>query len=311
MTESSISAAAEESYPIRALREGIANAVAHAAYFEQHGDVLVEVYPDKLVISNLCLPEAAHFANKWFSRSRNTINRLLMEVLRIAGYVDELGRGKNLLFSESLKAGKRVPIVEVEKAGQFSRWRLHLYGGVRDEIQLRLLGRLRDLYKNEHKAMVASALVLWSNRPVSDIAKYIDGESKPHFQEIISDINGPVFFYEKRDELVPQRWVRVLLEEGKDSKALTVAEEEHLRRFVYDICGKYQGGIITPKELRKLAHMGETRSEKSLTSTLLRKWVREEHVEVVKYGVYRFKEPERTSEEIGAIIEKLLESRAS
>jgi predicted HTH transcriptional regulator len=65
-----------EAYPIKALKEGLANAVAHAAYFDSAGDVIVELFPDKVCISNLCLRESQYFANKWFSRSHKTINRV-------------------------------------------------------------------------------------------------------------------------------------------------------------------------------------------------------------------------------------------
>ena len=53
-----------------------------------------------------------------------TINGLLMEVLRVAGHVDELGRGKNLIFSDSIKNGKRSPEVILERAGRYDRWKL-------------------------------------------------------------------------------------------------------------------------------------------------------------------------------------------
>ena len=53
-------------YPEKALREALANAVAHAAYFEQDRDLILELYPDHLSISNLCLRESVYFANRWF-----------------------------------------------------------------------------------------------------------------------------------------------------------------------------------------------------------------------------------------------------
>jgi predicted HTH transcriptional regulator len=39
-----------EPYPKRALKESIANAVAHAAYFESDGDIIIELYPDRIII---------------------------------------------------------------------------------------------------------------------------------------------------------------------------------------------------------------------------------------------------------------------
>jgi predicted HTH transcriptional regulator len=161
-------------YPVRAVREALANAVAHAAYFENDGEIIIEAFEDCLSISNLCVRESEYFANKWFSRSHKTINRLLMESLRLSGHVDELGLGKNVIFAESLRNGKRPPQVNVEPGHRYDRWRLYLYGGHRDETQLRLLQRCRQTYPDERKALIANALVLWRDRPVAEIRKFID-----------------------------------------------------------------------------------------------------------------------------------------
>ena len=99
----------ERHFSDRALKESLANAVAHAACFENDGEIMLEVYPDCITVSNLCIKESTYFANRWFSRSHKTVNGVLMEALRIAGFVDELGRGKNVIFSESIKTGKRPP----------------------------------------------------------------------------------------------------------------------------------------------------------------------------------------------------------
>ena len=71
---------------------------------------------------------------------------------------------------------------------------------------------------SQHKALIARALILWNKQPVSQIKRYIDSESVPLFAEVLRDLDGPILFYEKEDRIVLQRWVRVLLEEGKDSK---------------------------------------------------------------------------------------------
>ena len=133
----------EKPYPERALSEALANAVAHAAYFEKDGEIILELYRDHLSISNLCLRESTYFANRWFSHSHNTINSLLMEVLRIAKHVDELGSGKKLIFSESIRNGKHMPEVFIEQAGRYKRWKLSLYGGTQDKLKLKLLKRIR------------------------------------------------------------------------------------------------------------------------------------------------------------------------
>jgi hypothetical protein len=278
-----------ESFSTKALHETIANAVAHAAYLEQNGDIILEVHCDRIEISNLCFPEAAYFANRWFSKSHKTYNGILMESLRLVRAVDELGLGKTLIYSESIKSGRRSPEVYVEKAGRLNRWRTVLHGGKRDIKQLQLLGRLRQIYNNsEHKVMIATALVLWKDRPVSDLRQYIDGDSAPHFAEVLSDLNGPIFYFEKEDRIVPHRWVTVLLGEGKQSKALSQAEKEGLYQFACQLHSQYNDGYITPKELRKLAHMTDSQSERVLISKLLREWKQEGRIIRARRGTYRF-----------------------
>jgi len=245
------------------------------------------------------------FANKWFSRSHKTVNRLLMETLRVARLVDELGRGKNVIFRESIFAGKRPPQAMTERAGHYSRWKLVLYDGTRDDRQLRLLERLRDHYGNdEHKALIANALVLWRSQSVSTIKGYVDDESFPVFQEVLEDANGPVFFYEGADEIIPSRWINVLLRDGKDSKQLSEAEEFHLYDVLYHIHANFHQGIVTTDDVRKMARFGKTSSENALLSKLFRKWAAEGKVEKIKSGRYRFLK-DNTPRKTASLWEKL------
>jgi hypothetical protein len=278
----------ERHFSERALKEALANAVAHAAYFENDGEIMVEVYPDCITVSNLCIEESTAFANRWFSRSHKTINGLLMETLRIAGYVDELGVGKNLIFSDSIKSGKRPPEVHIETAGRYQRWKLMVYGGKEDRKLVRLLERCREIYKDERKALIALALVLWRDRSVTEIRSYVDGDFARQFVEVLTGAEGPIFYYPEKEKIYLTRWAAVLLGEGKDSKALSKAEEEHLQNFSFEICSKYHGGIITPQLLRELAHMSETKSEQVLSSTILSKWTREGIVQKAGKGKYEF-----------------------
>ena len=292
-------------YSNLALKEAFSNAVAHAAYFENNGEIVIEIYPDKLSVSNLCIRDSEYFANKWFSRSHKTINKALMETLRLSGFVDELGRGKNLIFAESLKYGKKPPQVVLEKCGRYDRWRLYLYGGSQDKTQIKLLTRLKELYKDEHKALIANALVLWRGQPVSNIKNYIDGDSLPLLVDVLNDTRGPIFYYSEKDELVLRRWVRVLIGEGKDSKQLSAAEGKDILEFARKIRLQYDHGFVTPKDLRYLADMGDTKSEKVLSSELFKKWEKKGEVKRIRKGLYQFEQP-KTTIDIKALITKIL-----
>jgi predicted HTH transcriptional regulator len=275
-------------YSERALKEGFANAVAHAAYFEGDGEIMLEIHTDRIVISNLCIRESTYFANRWFSRSHKTINGLLMEVLRVAGSVDELGRGKHLIFSQSIELGQPAPEVIIEKAGKYERWKLIIYGANPQPTMLRLLERAREIYKDERKALIALALVLWRDKPVKEIRNYVDGDFARQFAEVLSGIEGPIFYYEKEDRITLRRWAEVLIGEGKDSKDLSPGEEERLQQRAYDLQNNYNNGIITPKDLRKLCPMGNTKSEQVLSSSILKRWHANGIVERLGHGKYKF-----------------------
>ncbi len=275
-------------YPFKALKEGFANAVAHAAYFDGDGDVILELFPDRLCVSNLCLRESQYFANKWFSRSHKTVNKVLMEALRLSGIVDELGRGKNLIFAESLRNGMMPPEVVLEKGGRYDRWRLFLYGGAQDSQHLRIFQRLKEMYGDEQKALIAHALVLWSGHTVSSIRQYVDGDSSRMFAQVLSDSNGPIFYYQKNDQIVLRRWVRVLLGEGKDSKQLSPVEDEELLEFSSKMQLQFSHGYLTPKELRGYAGMGDTPSEVVLSSQILKRWTVMGKIKKIKKGLYQF-----------------------
>jgi len=281
---------------ITSIKEGLANAVAHAAYFEDNGDIILEIYNNRLIINNLCLPESRYFANKWFSRSHKTVNNLLMETLRLSGHVDELGRGKNLIYTESIKHGHLSPEVIVEKAGRYDRWRLIIYSESINRKDKMMLGRLKKMYDSDIKAQIANALVLWRNKKVSEIKKYIDGESFPLFEEILKDFNGPVFYYEKDDSLNLRRWSRIIIEEGQDSKTFTTAEEESILTLAYEICTKYHHDMLTVKYFRELARMGNSSAEVTLSSNTLKKWAKSGILQKVKKGTYMFiKSPDTDS----------------
>ena len=144
------------------------------------------------------------------------------------------------------------------------------------------------MYHDEHKALIANALVLWHGHTVSNIRQYVDGESSDIFAEVLADLNGPIFYYQKNDQIFLRRWVRILLGEGKDSKQLSADEEEDLLEFASKIQIEHNRGYITPKELREHAGMGHTPSEVVLSSQILRRWTEQGKTKRVKKGVYQF-----------------------
>lgn len=277
-------------YASRALKEAIANAVAHSAFFENDGEVTIEVYRDRLVVSNLCIRGTTYFANKWFSRGRKAVNSLLMEVLRMAGFVDSLGLGKKMIFSEVLKKGKRPPQVYLERAGRYSRWKLELPSGVKDDRRLRLLERCRQVYDNEEEALMSMALVLWRERGLEEVAKYVDDEYADTFARVLVGSKSPVSVDFSTKELKLKRWAEVLIGEGQDSKKLSKEEEQELEHAARQYAQEEGDGMIAPKDLRRLAGMGNSSSERTQSSRILKRWEQNGKVEKVRHGKYAFSE---------------------
>lgn len=306
-TLSSLNRKIRNSIPVKVLKETLANAVAHAAYYENNGEIIIEVYPDKIIVGNLALPESGFYANKWFSRSHKTYNRLLMETLRVSGVVDELGRGKNIIYSELLKNGNKPPEIYIEKAGRFSRWNLCIYVEGIDKKILRLYDVIQSNYATSIKSQMAFSLVLWKGKPVSEIKKYIDGESEKAFLEIINDLKGPVFYWQERDEIVLRRWARLIIEEGRDTKKFTSAEEQDLIKSLHELSKKYWGSFFTLKQLREFASIGDTPSAIQQSCKMVSNWEKEKIVKKIKKGEYKFIEKKGTNaDEALNILKELL-----
>jgi hypothetical protein len=129
---------------------------------------------------------------------------------------------------------------------------------------------------------------LWRDKPVKEIRNYVDGDFARQFADVLSGIKGPIFYYEREDRVTLRRWAEVLIGEGKDSKALSPGEEERLQTLAYDIQTKYNNGIITPKDLRELCDMGNTKSEVVLSSSILKRWHSKGFLEKQRHGKYKF-----------------------
>ena len=274
-------------YPDEALREALANALAHAAYQERDGELIVECFSDRVEISNLCFPAAGGLANRWFSRAHHSFNPLLMETLRLSNDVDELGRGKSRIMRASLRHGCRVPVVDLESASLYTRWRLKLFARTMDDTHTRLIDRLSSMYHDDQKALVAYALILWRDLPLEQIAQFVDHEWKPYFLSIIYDSRGPVYFDSTSKSIRLSRWVSILLGEGKDSKKLNEQELDRLFDAGIRAQSERSDGCLAPREMRALAGMADSNSEKNLVSQILTHWVTQGRAERLGRGRYR------------------------
>lgn len=157
-------------------------------------------------------------------------------------------------------------------------------------------------------ALIAGALVLWRNKKVAEIRQYVDGDFAAQFAEVLSSLDGPIFYSPETDQIFLTRWARILLGEGKDSKGLSKVEEIQLLSRTHNHCWESNMGEVTPADLRRLCQMGDTQSEKSLSSRIIAKWMADGHLTRLAQGRYRFSQPPPTRKELQKALEELLAS---
>ncbi len=103
-------------FPEDAIRECVVNAVMHRDYFDDTGDVLVEVFKNKLTISN---PGGLvkGLREEDFGKVSRTRNQLVADLLLRAGYVEKMGTGILRIKEAMRKAG--LPSPEFSFNGSF------------------------------------------------------------------------------------------------------------------------------------------------------------------------------------------------
>ena len=98
-------------YPKPAYREAIVNAIMHRDYFQKSGDVLVEVFKNKIIVSN---PGGLvkWLKEKDFGKYSRPRNQLIASLLSKTEYVEKIGTGINRIRNAMRHAGLPQPIFE-------------------------------------------------------------------------------------------------------------------------------------------------------------------------------------------------------
>ena len=286
----SLSVTEEKPYPDSVLREVLTNAVAHSAFEKKEREVKVELYKNRIKISNHCSAKSTAFINKKFSQGHFSYNPFLMKILRKAKFSDELGTGKNKIFRHIIESGKREPLFEYQKiSDDYGIWSVTIYNEQPNQNFLKLLEKLRKLYENDtDKYKISAAMVLWKNKTLKEIFSYIDEYHKKIISEILSSGNSPFLLtpeYTGKKDKEPEvkihlkRWVKVQLE-GQESKVFSRSEEntfkEILKNYVYK---ENRDGHITNKEARQLFGLSDSQSEIVQLSKLFQQWEKNGFIE--------------------------------
>ena len=312
----SLSVMEEMPYSGPALREVLVNAVAHSAFEKRQGNIKVELYPDRVVVSNHCLPSAEAFINKRFSKDSFSYNPFLMKVLRMAQFSEELGMGKSRIFKYIIEDGKREPLFEYGKVpkgyGDYGVWSVTLYNEKLNDNVLSLLKELKIRYGNKvDKYKLSSALVLWKNKSLEEILSYMDKHHERLTLEILTEDKSPFSVTsetlksgKKRLTLDLKRWGLLRLK-GQESKVFSEREEnkakEELRDYAYE---KERQGHITNREARQILGLSDSKSEQVQVSRMFQKWEKENFVErLQKKGLWRVRK--RFDDEYASLLQYL------
>lgn len=98
-------------FPMRALREAITNAVMHRDYFEGGANVFVEIYDDRIEISNPGgLPKGLTQAE--FGKRSIRRNALIADLLQRISFAEKAGTGIRRMREDAKKAGCPEPTFE-------------------------------------------------------------------------------------------------------------------------------------------------------------------------------------------------------
>jgi ATP-dependent DNA helicase RecG len=98
-------------FPEEVFREAIVNSIMHRDYFDKSGDVLIEIFKNKIIISN---PGGLV---KWlkpedFGKYSRARNQIIADLLSRTRYVEKVGSGINRIKDAMIKQGLPEPIFE-------------------------------------------------------------------------------------------------------------------------------------------------------------------------------------------------------
>jgi predicted HTH transcriptional regulator len=282
----SVSAPEELPYPPRALREVLANAVAHSLYQKNHGDVVVELHPNRITVRNNCSLEAKAFIKKWFSRVHKTFNKHLMNLLRVPRITDEQGSGKMRIFRYMMESGKREPVIEFTDQKEYGRWSISLYNDETDSALIKLYERLKENFPTPDECRMAQALLLWRKKKWSEINEYLDENFRLIAASVVESKHSPVLKVE--DQLYTKRWASIALE-GQITKQLTEAEKSSLKHVLNYVAYTHnRDGHISAEEARQFIGLSNTRAEATQLARLFLEWKNLGVVKAVKKGQWKF-----------------------
>ena len=140
-------------YHPKVVRELLLNAVAHES-FTISGDIMIEVYPDRLEISNPGgLPLGVNKDNILHERKRR--NPHFIRILHDLGLMEGEGSGYDLIYELNARDAKPLPVVE----SNFNETKVIQYSEITNREIIPLLDYVSGNYELSQKDIIALGLV--------------------------------------------------------------------------------------------------------------------------------------------------------
>ncbi len=140
-------------YPTEVIRELLINAIAHKRY-TLSGDIFIEVYPDRMVISNPGgLPLGVTANNILHERQRR--NPHLILTLHDLNLMEGEGSGYDLIYEKLARQIKPLPIIE----SNFNKTIVTIYSGIVNKEALEILDYVAQHFKLSQKEFTVLGII--------------------------------------------------------------------------------------------------------------------------------------------------------
>ncbi|MDL2244682.1 putative DNA binding domain-containing protein [Parabacteroides sp. OttesenSCG-928-J18] len=140
-------------FPKEVIRELLINAMAHKRY-SVSGDIFIEVYPDKLVITNPGnLPLGITEHNILHERSRR--NPHLIQTFHDLNLMEGEGSGYDLIYEKLARDGKQLPVIE----STYTKVSVTVRSGVVDSEVLTILDYIDKHFQLTQKEFITLGII--------------------------------------------------------------------------------------------------------------------------------------------------------
>jgi ATP-dependent DNA helicase RecG len=159
-------------YPMRALREAITNAVMHRDYFEMGANVFVELYDDRIEVTNPGgLPKGLSRSELGTRSVRH--NQLIADLLHRIGFIEKAGTGIHRMQDEARE--HKCPAPHFRANGFFTA----IFRPTREGVQEGMKSGRQRTQATEQVAAVLDAAR--RPRPREDLQDVVGLKHRPHF----------------------------------------------------------------------------------------------------------------------------------